>query len=155
MQTRSLANFVGFISKQMNADKNKMKELSARICRDYLHGSWKSVNSENIGFKHIRWVANFHYSCQGRFVEMWTSCWIHFAATAPLHRIVYLRIQVLRRRRNVYALWDTSKVFRRHDKFPWMEKNIESLFLGKIQDEVVFKRFMFMFWLQCELIRAI
>ncbi|CAG9770299.1 unnamed protein product [Ceutorhynchus assimilis] len=30
-----------------------MRELAARICRDYLHGAWKNVTSEDIGFKHI------------------------------------------------------------------------------------------------------
>ncbi|KAK4878013.1 hypothetical protein RN001_010519 [Aquatica leii] len=30
-----------------------MRELAARICRDYLPGAWKHVNSQNIGFKHI------------------------------------------------------------------------------------------------------
>lgn len=35
------------------ADHEEMKNLSSRICRDYLHGAWKQVTSENIVFKHI------------------------------------------------------------------------------------------------------
>nr|CAI5831274.1 unnamed protein product [Callosobruchus analis] len=32
----------------------EMRELTARICRDYLYGAWKRVTANNIGFKHIR-----------------------------------------------------------------------------------------------------
>ncbi|KRT83855.1 phosphotransferase, partial [Oryctes borbonicus] len=38
---------------KMGPDSHEMKELAARICRDYLNGAWKSINSQNIGFKHI------------------------------------------------------------------------------------------------------
>ncbi|KAJ8916695.1 hypothetical protein NQ315_000340 [Exocentrus adspersus] len=39
--------------KKVTGDSAEMRELAARICRDYLHGAWKRVNSQNIGFKHI------------------------------------------------------------------------------------------------------
>lgn len=31
-----------------------MREMAARICRDYLHGVWKHVTAENITLKRIR-----------------------------------------------------------------------------------------------------
>ncbi|XP_017775246.1 PREDICTED: choline/ethanolamine kinase isoform X2 [Nicrophorus vespilloides] len=37
----------------MQSDHKAMKELTSRICRDYLHGAWKNVTAENVGFKHI------------------------------------------------------------------------------------------------------
>ncbi|CAH0549589.1 unnamed protein product [Brassicogethes aeneus] len=40
-------------TKKMTGDSVDMKELAARICRDYLHGAWKSVTAQTIGFKHI------------------------------------------------------------------------------------------------------
>lgn len=40
--------------KQTSGDNFDMKELAARICRDYLHGVWKKVNPKNINFKQIR-----------------------------------------------------------------------------------------------------
>ncbi|KAB0791025.1 hypothetical protein PPYR_02825 [Photinus pyralis] len=39
--------------RKMSGDNSEMRELAARICRDYLHGAWKHVNAQNIGFKHI------------------------------------------------------------------------------------------------------
>ncbi|KAF2881439.1 hypothetical protein ILUMI_24725 [Ignelater luminosus] len=39
--------------RKMTGDNTEMRELAARICRDYLHGAWKHVNAQNIGFKHI------------------------------------------------------------------------------------------------------
>nr|CAI5830561.1 unnamed protein product [Callosobruchus analis] len=39
--------------KQMPGDNMEMRELTARICRDYLYGAWKRVTANNIGFKHI------------------------------------------------------------------------------------------------------
>ncbi|XP_023029482.1 choline/ethanolamine kinase isoform X2 [Leptinotarsa decemlineata] len=41
------------LPKKATGDCVEMRELTARICRDYLHGAWKRVNSKNIGFKHI------------------------------------------------------------------------------------------------------
>ncbi|CAG9820590.1 unnamed protein product [Phaedon cochleariae] len=38
---------------QSTGDCKEMRELTARICRDYLHGVWKKVNAKNIDFKHI------------------------------------------------------------------------------------------------------
>ncbi|XP_056630180.1 choline/ethanolamine kinase [Diorhabda sublineata] len=40
-------------NKPASGDCFEMKELTARICRDYLHGAWKKVTANNIGFKHI------------------------------------------------------------------------------------------------------
>lgn len=40
--------------KQTSGDNFDMKELAARICRDYLPGVWKKVNVNNINFKQIR-----------------------------------------------------------------------------------------------------
>ncbi|XP_019877503.2 choline/ethanolamine kinase [Aethina tumida] len=40
-------------TKKMTGDCVEMRELAARICRDYLNGAWKMVTSQNIGFKHI------------------------------------------------------------------------------------------------------
>lgn len=40
--------------KQISGDTSEMRELAARICRDYLHGAWKLVTAQNIEFKHIR-----------------------------------------------------------------------------------------------------
>ncbi|KAF5284206.1 hypothetical protein FQR65_LT00206 [Abscondita terminalis] len=37
----------------MSGDNLEMRELAARICRDYLPGAWKHVNAHSIGFKHI------------------------------------------------------------------------------------------------------
>ncbi|KAJ8978686.1 hypothetical protein NQ317_015655 [Molorchus minor] len=42
-----------FFSKQVTGDSTEMRELAARICKDYLHGVWKKVTSQDIGFKHI------------------------------------------------------------------------------------------------------
>ncbi|GLV36965.1 uncharacterized protein CBL_02202 [Carabus blaptoides fortunei] len=42
-----------FASKKMCGDSHEMREMAARICRDYLHGAWKSVTAQNVGFKHI------------------------------------------------------------------------------------------------------
>ncbi|KAG5884736.1 hypothetical protein JTB14_037765 [Gonioctena quinquepunctata] len=39
--------------KQASGDCIEMRELTSRICRDYLHGAWKMVSAKNIGFKHI------------------------------------------------------------------------------------------------------
>ncbi|XP_018330011.1 choline/ethanolamine kinase isoform X2 [Agrilus planipennis] len=45
---------MGFLYLELNpADNKEMVELAARICRDYLHDSWKDVTPENIVFKHI------------------------------------------------------------------------------------------------------
>lgn len=51
---KKFSNWINLICKQMGPDSREMKELAARICKDYLNGSWKSVSSENIVFKHIR-----------------------------------------------------------------------------------------------------
>ncbi|CAH1107912.1 unnamed protein product [Psylliodes chrysocephalus] len=40
-------------NKPASGDSMEMRELTARICRDYLHGAWKKANAKNIGFKHI------------------------------------------------------------------------------------------------------
>ncbi|KAK9754187.1 hypothetical protein QE152_g1666 [Popillia japonica] len=38
---------------KMGPDSQEIRELAARICRDYLNGAWKTINSQNIVFKHI------------------------------------------------------------------------------------------------------
>ncbi|XP_060534008.1 choline/ethanolamine kinase [Cylas formicarius] len=38
---------------KMHGDSFEMKDLTARICREYLHGAWKKVTPHDIGFKHI------------------------------------------------------------------------------------------------------
>nr|XP_022911009.1 choline/ethanolamine kinase isoform X2 [Onthophagus taurus] len=38
---------------KLGPDSLEMKELAARICRDYLNGPWKQVSAQNIGFNHI------------------------------------------------------------------------------------------------------
>lgn len=58
--------------RQMNGDGGggaEMKELAARICRDYLHGAWKLVNSRNIGLKHIRWGFRGRPGAEARKVQ--------------------------------------------------------------------------------------
>ncbi|XP_066251808.1 choline/ethanolamine kinase isoform X2 [Euwallacea similis] len=40
-------------NKKIHGDTLEMKELAVRICRDYLHGPWKKVTTQNIGLKHI------------------------------------------------------------------------------------------------------
>ncbi|ERL85362.1 hypothetical protein D910_02782, partial [Dendroctonus ponderosae] len=40
-------------SKQIHGDTIEMREVAARLCRDYLHGAWKKVTAQSIGFKHI------------------------------------------------------------------------------------------------------
>ncbi|XP_044738084.1 choline/ethanolamine kinase isoform X1 [Chrysoperla carnea] len=37
----------------MCTNTDEMKEMAARICRDYLHGAWKNITAEEIGFKRI------------------------------------------------------------------------------------------------------
>ncbi|CAG9860949.1 unnamed protein product [Phyllotreta striolata] len=45
-----------------SGDPMEMRELAARICRDYLQGAWKKVTPKNIGFKHITGgLSNFLY----------------------------------------------------------------------------------------------
>lgn len=40
----------------MSEENPEMREMAARICRDYLHGVWKHVTAENITLKRIRLV---------------------------------------------------------------------------------------------------
>lgn len=51
-----LKYFHAFLNTQMCGDTTEMRELASRICKDYLNGAWKSVNANNVGFKHIRSV---------------------------------------------------------------------------------------------------
>ncbi|XP_012265534.2 choline/ethanolamine kinase isoform X2 [Athalia rosae] len=37
----------------MSEQNPEMRETAARICRDYLHGAWKYVTADDIGFKRI------------------------------------------------------------------------------------------------------
>ncbi|XP_046419600.1 choline/ethanolamine kinase isoform X2 [Neodiprion fabricii] len=41
------------ITIRMSEQNPEMRETAARICRDYLHGAWKYVTADNIGFKRI------------------------------------------------------------------------------------------------------
>lgn len=59
MQRKSLKTFLNLFCEQMSSDCQEMKDMAARICRDYLHGPWKKVNTQTIGFKHIRCVIYF------------------------------------------------------------------------------------------------
>jgi len=38
----------------MSSDSVEMREIAARICRDYLRGSWRKVTANNIVLKRIR-----------------------------------------------------------------------------------------------------
>jgi len=38
----------------MLGDSVEMREVAARLCRDYLHGSWKKVTATDIILKRIR-----------------------------------------------------------------------------------------------------
>lgn len=40
-------------NKKVHGDTLEMREMAARICRDYLNGPWKKVTTQDIGFKHI------------------------------------------------------------------------------------------------------
>ena len=42
--------------RQMSEENPEMREMAARICRDYLYGVWKHVTTENITLKRIRLV---------------------------------------------------------------------------------------------------
>ncbi|XP_050302376.1 choline/ethanolamine kinase [Anthonomus grandis grandis] len=44
---------LNFGNKKLHGDTPEMREVAARICRDYLHGAWRKVTAEDIGFKHI------------------------------------------------------------------------------------------------------
>lgn len=46
---------------QVHGDTLEMREMAARICRDYLNGPWKKVTTQDIGFKHIRSVGYFFF----------------------------------------------------------------------------------------------
>lgn len=43
-----------FCFSQMSDNNLEMRATAARICRDYLHGGWKHVTSDNIVLKRIR-----------------------------------------------------------------------------------------------------
>lgn len=61
MQRRSFKTLLNLFCEQMASDSQEMKEMASRICRDYLNGPWKKVNTQNIGFKHIRYEFLFKY----------------------------------------------------------------------------------------------
>ncbi|XP_030759677.1 choline/ethanolamine kinase [Sitophilus oryzae] len=44
---------LNILNKKMHGDTFEMRDLAARICKDYLHGAWKNVTAHDIGFKHI------------------------------------------------------------------------------------------------------
>lgn len=41
------------IKDKMSSDNVEMREMAARICRDYLHGSWRKITSRDIVLKRI------------------------------------------------------------------------------------------------------
>lgn len=51
---RQFRKSLSYFFQQMCGDSFEMREMAARICRDYLHGAWQNVTPQNIGFKHIR-----------------------------------------------------------------------------------------------------
>lgn len=51
---RQIRKSLSYFFQQMCGDSFEMREMAARICRDYLHGAWQNVTPQNIGFKHIR-----------------------------------------------------------------------------------------------------
>ncbi|XP_076244071.1 choline/ethanolamine kinase isoform X3 [Calliopsis andreniformis] len=49
----------------MSEENPEMREMAARICRDYLHGVWKHVTAENITLKRISGgLSNWLYNVQ-------------------------------------------------------------------------------------------
>lgn len=65
MQRVFVKKSASYFCRQMNSNSTtEMKELAARICKDYLHGAWKFVNAQNIGLKHIRWVSHLFSCCR-------------------------------------------------------------------------------------------
>ncbi|XP_073964860.1 choline kinase A2-like isoform X1 [Choristoneura fumiferana] len=47
---------------QMCGTEEEMREVAARICRNYLHGAWKSVEPSDLDFKRISGgLSNFLY----------------------------------------------------------------------------------------------
>lgn len=49
---RFFANIFSIFCRQATLDE--MRQMSARICRDYLTGKWKSINADDIVFRRIR-----------------------------------------------------------------------------------------------------
>jgi hypothetical protein len=45
---------VEFFHLQMSSDNMEMREMAARICRDYLRGSWRKIKAQDIVLKRIR-----------------------------------------------------------------------------------------------------
>jgi hypothetical protein len=43
-----------FCCTQMSSDNVEMREMAARICRDYLRGSWRKITARDIVLKRIR-----------------------------------------------------------------------------------------------------
>lgn len=41
---------------QMCGTEEEMREVAGRICRNYLHGAWKSVDPSELDFRRIRYV---------------------------------------------------------------------------------------------------
>ncbi|CAH2242832.1 jg22679 [Pararge aegeria aegeria] len=47
---------------QMCGTEEEMREVAGRICRNYLHGAWKSVDPTDLDFKRISGgLSNFIY----------------------------------------------------------------------------------------------
>lgn len=41
---------------QATKSQSEMRDVATRICREYLTGAWKTVSSDEIQVKRIRWV---------------------------------------------------------------------------------------------------
>lgn len=88
--------------KQSSGDAFDMRELAVRICRDYLHGAWKKVNTKNINFKQIRWVFlssmllyltnEMKHQYGDRNPKLWGETFQHFNLKHPS---MFLKINVL------------------------------------------------------------
>lgn len=60
------SRFTSAVAASTHHPVKKMRDQAYRICRDYLSGSWKSISSNDMVFRSIRWVRVFLFtSCAG------------------------------------------------------------------------------------------
>lgn len=45
-----------FVVIQAISNLEEMRDIAARICRDYLNGAWKTISADDIQLKRIRYV---------------------------------------------------------------------------------------------------
>lgn len=78
----------------MSEENPEMREMAARICRDYLHGVWKHVTAENMTLKRIRLVSrlNIYYISQYFTVSLLTTDDTLFIRVYFLFRILRYRL---------------------------------------------------------------